>query len=377
MSKFQSQRLQLLISSMMQLTKYVINIQQRINHDAPHQTIDGIIMLDCHHHRNLMQEIDKFIGSDKPKIHQRKSIGDHQKLINLVQFIERFNQQIERQCIIVCKRKTHHRRIQHIVLDMMLILAVHARHLKLDTLRLEQIHILKLVLRILDFQRNLPRLFATKSCRRKLRRTKIRTHSFLRQREAHFMRGHHTALDFNQRCAWLSHPRVHHLNEFLAAQLLKQLLRVGVAKLIFLEIVLNFMKKRLFTQIRVQHMQYAGAFMVRDTVKQGAHIRRILHFQHNLMRLCRAISQHGAMRLKKESIPQRILWMDMVAAHKLHKRGKTFVEPNIAPPRHCHEIAKPLMTKLVRNHQRHMLLNAERTFIFIAHETNIAIRHHT
>src|SRR4030095_2381674 len=69
--------------------------------------------------------------------------------------------------------------------------------------------------------------------------------------------------------------------------------------------------------------------------------------------------------------PDFPLWIKMRCAFGAHPRGKSFVEPKIIPPRHCHEIAEPLMRHFMCEDLVDILLCFRRNF---SDKTEVSIR---
>ena len=50
-----------------------------------------------------------------------------------------------------------------------------------------------------------------------------------------------------------------------------------------------------------------------------------------------------------ELVKKSELWLDLLHSKVFHIRGKTFVEPQVCPPRRSHQISKPLRDKVLRS----------------------------
>src|SRR5207253_6994435 len=58
--------------------------------------------------------------------------------------------------------------------------------------------------------------------------------------------------------------------------------------------------------------------------------------------------------------PDFPLWIEMRCTFGAHPRGKSFIEPKIIPPCHCHEIAEPLVCHFMCENLVDILLSFRR-----------------
>ncbi len=118
--------------------------------------------------------------------------------------------------------------------------------------------------------------------------------------------------------------------------------------------------KSIFAEKTFEHKQKRLAFAVGDVVKGAVRLRLVRDRLLDRVSCRSCIAFHGQF-LGDAGAPRRIarnivlqpdfpLRIETRGAFRSHPGGKTFVEPEIVPPRHGHEIAKPLMRGLVRDH---------------------------
>ena len=73
------------------------------------------------------------------------------------------------------------------------------------------------------------------------------------------------------------------------------------------------------------------------------------------------------------TLPDLPLWVKNVAGHVLHVCRKAFVEPNVVPPLHCHEVPEPLMCCLVGNHYCGVDLVRNRTLLLVNKKSGLSV----
>mmetsp|Transcript_8508 Transcript_8508/g.28509 ORF Transcript_8508/g.28509 Transcript_8508/m.28509 type:complete len:262 (+) Transcript_8508:1759-2544(+) len=64
----------------------------------------------------------------------------------------------------------------------------------------------------------------------------------------------------------------------------------------------------------------------------------------------------------------------MIDGEVANPGGEAFVEPEVRPPAHRHQVPEPLMRQLVRHHVRHPLLRDERTVNLIDQQVRLSVR---
>ncbi len=57
-----------------------------------------------------------------------------------------------------------------------------------------------------------------------------------------------------------------------------------------------------------------------------------------------------------ELVPDPVLGVEHVRGEVLHEAGEALVEPEVGPPLHGHQVAEPLVGRLVAHHQRNIFL---------------------
>jgi len=79
----------------------------------------------------------------------------------------------------------------------------------------------------------------------------------------------------------------------------------------------------------------------------------------------------------EELSPDVPLGEEVVDGEPSDPGGKALVEPEVGPPLHRHEVAKPLMSELVADNVGDVLLGLERRLALIVQEVDGAIRDKT
>ncbi len=121
----------------------------------------------------------------------------------------------------------------------------------------------------------------------------------------------------------------------------------AVAKSIFAEKTLEHEQKRLAFAVGNVVEGVVGLRLVRDRLLDRMSCRSGIAFHLQFPGDAGAPCRIARNNVLQPDFPLRI---ETGGAFRSHPRGKTFVEPEIVPPRHGHEIAKPHVRSLVRNH---------------------------
>jgi hypothetical protein len=118
------------------------------------------------------------------------------------------------------------------------------------------------------------------------------------------------------------------------------------------DVLANTLLELVGTDPPLEHGQHGRALLVSDGIEcfRGLSGRR--HGLPNRARGVEAIDVHRLQRVArggKARVERRFPLVDDFA---LHPRGKAFVQPEVVPPRHGHQIAEPLMGELVGDDDR-------------------------
>ncbi len=128
-----------------------------------------------------------------------------------------------------------------------------------------------------------------------------------------------------------------------------------IAEGVLFHIGADAVTKRVGPGIGLQHGDDRGALVIGDVVEGLAGLLGAVDFlQHRVGRrggVGRLTGLEDALRLQARA-PFR---MQGVGGIGLHPAGKPFVEPQIVPPLHGHQVAEPLVRHLVRDHQKDQL----------------------
>ena len=74
-----------------------------------------------------------------------------------------------------------------------------------------------------------------------------------------------------------------------------------------------------------------------------------------------------------EQFPNLPFGVDGVNGDVFHHVGKTFVEPQVVPPAHRHEVAEPLVGQLVSNDGSNQLLHVEGGVVRVQEEIGFTV----
>jgi hypothetical protein len=79
-----------------------------------------------------------------------------------------------------------------------------------------------------------------------------------------------------------------------------------------------------------------------------------------------------------ELVPDPVLRVEYVRGEVLHEAGEALVEPEVGPPLHGHQVAEPLVGRLMAHHQRNIFLANDvkesinqSNLIFYIHQSNL------
>src|SRR5437870_8959775 len=120
----------------------------------------------------------------------------------------------------------------------------------------------------------------------------------------------------------------------------------------------NTIAENVFAEKTLQHSQERLPLFVSDIIESAVGFRLRRDGLLNRMRCRSCVAFHrlflrdsdapGGVARKISPQPDFPLRVEMRGAFRAHPRGEAFVEPEVVPPRHGHEITKPLVRHLVR-----------------------------
>ena len=115
--------------------------------------------------------------------------------------------------------------------------------------------------------------------------------------------------------------------------------------------------KVLLAEIFSEHTNDARAFGIAHRVEDCADLRGMMHLDFNRVGMLEAVgAQCGAEVGLKELCPDVPFREDVVDRKIFNIRSKAFVEPQMGPPLHGHQITEPLVCDLVRDDKGDPLL---------------------
>ncbi len=135
-----------------------------------------------------------------------------------------------------------------------------------------------------------------------------------------------------------------------------QIIGHRVAVRMSLDVVAHASAPGIRTYVAFQHADHRLALGIGDRVKRLAGLVHGFHMLHDRMR-----GDHGVARHRRFArahgielgVPFR---MQLVGGARGHPRRKAFVEPQVVPPAHGHQITKPLVRHFMRRGVEHFLL---------------------
>ena len=185
----------------------------------------------------------------------------------------------------------------------------------------------------------------------------------LGQRQLHPVR-RFRRLHRQHRVAGLGNPAVHNRRHRLLRHRLHRRpqipgARIGV--LVSFQILMQPLPKDLRRQKLLQHPNHRRPLAVADGVKQLADFRRVVNFLLNGMGVLETVQAQGPVRIHIDELRPHLPFRESpIHRFSSHPRGKTFVQPQVIPPLHSHQIPKPHMGHFVGYHLGHPLPGAGR-----------------
>ena len=168
----------------------------------------------------------------------------------------------------------------------------------------------------------------------------------------------------HHRIAGLGNPAVHQSRHRLLGNGFHgrpQIPGAGIGVLIGFQILMQPLAKDLRSQKLLQHPNDRGPLAVADGVKKLADFRRVVDFLLNGMGVLEAVQAQGPVGVHIDELGPHLPLRES-PIHRLgaHPRGETFVQPQVVPPLHRYQVAKPHMRHFVGHHLGHPLPGAGR-----------------
>src|SRR5665213_3263476 len=108
----------------------------------------------------------------------------------------------------------------------------------------------------------------------------------------------------------------------------------------------NAVSERLIAEIAFDHPYQRLPLVIGDAVKGGGGLALVGDRLLDRMRRAPRVEDHGVLLLAIAIEPCTPFRIKMLRGLFLHPACKTLVEPEVVPPTHGYEIAKPLMRHL-------------------------------
>ena len=165
-----------------------------------------------------------------------------------------------------------------------------------------------------------------------------------------------------RRVAHLPRPAAHNGGDRLPGGFLQgppQVNRAGVAVGMAVQVDIQPRAEGVGRQEMLQHPQHRPALAVADGVKKLAHLGGVGDFLLNGMRILETVQAEGAVGVHIDELrPHRPFREQPVHGLGAYPGGETFVEPQVIPPFHSHQVAEPHMRHFVGHHLGHPLPGA-------------------
>ena len=156
------------------------------------------------------------------------------------------------------------------------------------------------------------------------------------------------------RISHLLDPGVHYGCNRLSRNLFQRRPEVfgpGIAVLVGRQVPPEALPEHVGSQELLQHADNRGAFAIADGVKKLADLSRVFHFLLNWVGVFQTVQAQGPVGVHVHKLgPHGPFREKPVHGLGAHPRRKTFVEPQIVPPLHGHQVAEPHVGHLVGHH---------------------------
>mmetsp|Transcript_104110 Transcript_104110/g.293600 ORF Transcript_104110/g.293600 Transcript_104110/m.293600 type:complete len:341 (+) Transcript_104110:1440-2462(+) len=174
-------------------------------------------------------------------------------------------------------------------------------------------------------------------------------------------------------------PRAHHVGDRLPRHVgpsLPKVRSLSVPVGVPGEISRQTLPEVLGAEQRVDHPHDAASLGIGDRVKHLFDLLSPLDGHLNRVAIAEAVEfKRPALLVNNKRLPKLPARLKLVRCKGLHPIGEALVEPEVVPPRHCHEVAEPLMGELVRYHDADSLLLGHGRSLEVAQEVHLTIRH--
>mmetsp|Transcript_98792 Transcript_98792/g.247629 ORF Transcript_98792/g.247629 Transcript_98792/m.247629 type:complete len:247 (+) Transcript_98792:1519-2259(+) len=143
-----------------------------------------------------------------------------------------------------------------------------------------------------------------------------------------------------------------------------------------LEVVPQTLLELLFTDHRIDHTDNAATFAIRYGIENLLDLLSMPNRHLNWMAAPQCIQLQSPLLLcAYVRLPDLPLRMQGVRRERLHPICKAFVKPQVVPPLHGDQIAKPLVSKLMGDDRADPLLLRRGDCLLVAQERYFAVRH--
>ena len=153
-----------------------------------------------------------------------------------------------------------------------------------------------------------------------------------------------------------------------------QILGLCVLILVAGEITVQALPEYLGSQKLFQHPYNRCAFAVADGVKKLADLGRVFDFLLNGMGIFQAVQAQRPVGVHVHELGPHLPFREE-PVHRLgaHPGGKTFVQPEIVPPPHGHQVTKPHVGHFVSHHLGHALAGSRRGILRVHQQSGLPI----
>lgn len=144
---------------------------------------------------------------------------------------------------------------------------------------------------------------------------------------------------------------------------LDEVWQLSVLESILLEVGLDAFREDASTELEEHLVEPSGSFAVGDTIEDVLTHFSVDHINTNRVSCVHLVLSETPEALIQEDGPSRFVLLEsrgLIQADVAHEVGEGFVEPQIVPPLHSHEVAEPHVTDLVKEHVEDGLLSSIR-----------------
>ncbi len=166
-------------------------------------------------------------------------------------------------------------------------------------------------------------------------------------------------LHLNKRKSGLFGPTGSYILDWFAGSGLKRFPKIGgcgVRILVLRHVGSNPGTKGLFTQIVLEHSNKGLPFLVRDFIESAVRLSLVSNRLLNRVACLASIKSHRPLFVVVRMHPNLPIWIEVIGRLFFHPARESLIEPNVVPPSHCDQIAKPLMGDLVGHYRENTLL---------------------